>query len=160
MTDQTNLPQATKKPQKVIEPTAIVKQAIDLMVHEGSHRDDAAKAVGMLPKSLYKALAKSHVKRYFNQQLEVLRTAARARNFHRLEAIREQDGNPMAAVNAIKTLEGLATDQEHNRGATMPMQPGLIIVIEQPKQSIEHRPIVDVSPTSGSDNRWSDREED
>jgi hypothetical protein len=136
----------TKTDAKPLQPTRIVMQAIDMMVHEGTHRNDAAKAVGMLPKSLYKALAKPHVKRYFNQQLEVLRTAARARNFRRLEEIREQDSNPMAAVNAIKTLEGLAADQEINRGSAMPMQPGLIIVIEQP--STKQQPIVDVTPVA------------
>jgi hypothetical protein len=135
----------TKQAEKALQPTKIVMQAIDLMVHEGSHRNDAAKAVGMLPKSLYKALAKPHVKRYFNQQLEVLRTAARARNFHRLEALREQDTNPMAAVNAIKTLEGLAVDQETNPVGSRPT-PGLQIVIVQPGAEPKQSPIIDVTP--------------
>jgi len=144
-----NLPARAKKTdQKMLEPTQIVKQAIDMMVHEGSHRDDAAKAVGMLPKSLYKALAKPHVKRYFNQQLEVLRTAARARNFHRLEAIREQDSNPMAAVNAIKTLEGMAAEQEANPASHVKPLPGLIIVVQQPAASA---PTIDVTPNQSSD---------
>jgi hypothetical protein len=127
---------------KQLQPTAIVREAIDMMVHIGTHRDDAAKAVGMLPKSLYKALAKPHVKRYFNGQLEVLRTAARARNFHRLESIREQDGNPMAAVNAIKALEGLAADQELNPAARAQV-PGLQIVIVQGGSAA---PMINVTP--------------
>jgi hypothetical protein len=128
---------------KPLQPTKIVREAIDMMVHIGTHRDEAAKAVGMLPKSLYKALAKPHVKRYFNEQLEVLRTAARARNFHRLESIREQDSNPMAAVNAIKTLEQLS-EESSNRGAGLPTQPGLQIVIVQ--APAKHPPIIDVTP--------------
>ena len=135
---------------KELQPTAIVRKAIDMMVHIGTHRDDAAKAVGMLPKSLYKALAKPHVKRYFNAQLEVLRTAARARNFHRLETIREQDSNPMAAVNAIKALEGLVADQEANP-AGRAIVPGLQIVIVtgggQPARTIGPAPVIDVTPT-------------
>jgi hypothetical protein len=132
---------------KELQPTAIVREAIDMMVHFGTHRDDAAKAVGMLPKSLYKALAKPHVKRYFNAQLEVLRTAARARNFHRLEEIREQDSNPMAAVNAIKALEGLAADQEANP-ASAARAPGLVIVIQNgtPTPKVIGPAAIDVTP--------------
>jgi hypothetical protein len=75
MTDDTDKPmhKLTATDPKPLQPTAIFREAIDMMVHIGTHRDDAAKAVGMLPKSLYKALAKPHVKRYFNAQLEVLR---------------------------------------------------------------------------------------
>ena len=132
MTDDTDKPmhKLTATDPKPLQPTAIFREAIDMMVHIGTHRDDAAKAVGMLPKSLYKALAKPHVKRYFNAQLEVLRTAARARNFHRLESIREQLSNPMAAVNAIKALEGLAVDQEANPAGRAQVA-GLQIVIVQ-----------------------------
>jgi hypothetical protein len=137
----------TKPSKKELQPTTIVMKAVDMMVHEGTHRDVAAKAVGMLPKSLYKALAKPHVKRYFNQQLEVLRTAARARNFHRLEVIREQDSNPMAAVNAIKALEGLAIEQEANPAGKAQVTPGLIIVVQQPREATKQPPIVvDVTP--------------
>jgi hypothetical protein len=138
---------------KELQPTAIVREAIDMMVHIGTHRDEAAKAVGMLPKSLYKALAKPHVKRYFNQQLEVLRTAARARNFHRLEEIREQGSNPMAAVNAIKALEGLVADQEANPAGRAQV-PGLSIVIiqggAQPARTIG--PTIDVTPNAPSED--------
>lgn len=145
-----DLPKITEKE---LQPTAIVQKAIDMMVHIGTHRDEAAKAVGMLPKSLYKALAKPHVKRYFNAQLEVLRTAARARNFHRLESIREQDNNPMAAVNAIKALEGLAADQEANPAGRAQVA-GLQIVIIQGGQPMRttgpgH---IDVTPNPPSED--------
>jgi hypothetical protein len=143
----------TKEPRE-LQPTAIVREAIDMMVHLGTHRDEAAKAVGMLPKSLYKALAKPHVKRYFNTQLEVLRTAARARNFHRLESIREQDSNPMAAVTAIKALEGLVAEQEANPAGRTQM-PGLQIVIVQGGgaiRSIGPEPaLIDVTPNEPED---------
>ena len=80
------------------------------MVWEGHRRDDAAKAVGMLPKSLYNAFRKHHVRQHYRDQLQVLRTSERARNIHALVRIRDQDENNMAAIAAVKALERMGDD--------------------------------------------------
>jgi hypothetical protein len=64
-----------KSEHKSLMPSGKVREALDLMIWSGHHRDDAAKAVGLLPKSLYNALRKPHVKQYYAQGLEVLRPA-------------------------------------------------------------------------------------
>lgn len=152
MTKQSpNLPAtASKSSPATLEPTGKVRKAIELMVFEGHQRKDAALAAGIKDKSLYNALAKPHVKHFYNRLLEVLRTSARARNFHRLEEIREQSTNPMAAVNAIKTLESLADTPP--LGSSAPRLPGLVfiinqagtasVVVDQPQSSI-----IDVTPS-------------
>jgi hypothetical protein len=61
----------TRPKSKLPETSPLVRKAIELMVWEGHRRDDAAKAVGLLPKSLYNALRKHHVKRYYVEQLDV-----------------------------------------------------------------------------------------
>jgi hypothetical protein len=114
---------------KIREPSAAVRRAVDLMVYEGHHRDAAAKAVGMLPKSLYNAFRKHHVLSYYRTCLQVLRESARARNIHALEEVRDQTGNQMARVNAVKALEQLSEEQIAHGG---PVQaPGLVIQIVQ-----------------------------
>jgi hypothetical protein len=78
--------------------------------------------------SLYNSLRKRHVLAYFNAQLDVLRTAARPRNFHRLEEIRDHSDNAMASVSAIKELEKGAVEAVNNPQAAQRM-PGLVIYI-------------------------------
>jgi hypothetical protein len=97
-------------------PSSIVRKAIELMVWEGYDRATAAKAAGMLPKSLYYAFRKTHVKQFYLAELEVLRTSERSRNIHRLCEIRDAANN-MPAVVAAKTLEGM------DEGAARPGSP-------------------------------------
>jgi hypothetical protein len=58
-----------------------------------------------------------------------LRTSERARNIHVLAEIREQTGNQMARVQAVKTLEQIS-DAEQQTGRGSQLTPGLVIVIE------------------------------
>jgi hypothetical protein len=111
------------------------------MVWEGHHRDEAAKAVGMLPKSLYNAFRKHHVRAFYLAQLEVLRTSERARNIHTLCEVRDQTDNQMARVNAVKALEQLE-DQAHTDSGKQRL-PGLQIVIIQPPAPPQ--PVIDVT---------------
>jgi hypothetical protein len=60
--------------------------------------------------------------------LEVLRTSALARNFHRLEEIAAQDDNPMAAVAAIRQM-GKRDEISDARAAIGAQTPGLTIQI-------------------------------
>jgi hypothetical protein len=122
-------------------PSAKVRAALELMVWQGAHRDDAAKAAGLRPKSLYHALQKAHCKAWYLGQLDVLRTSGRARRFHRLEQLAEQDDNRMAAVAAIRLAEG-QVESGTTRGNMLPSVPGLIVqIVDQRPLQIEPKTI-------------------
>jgi hypothetical protein len=106
-------------------------QAIDLMLWEGMTRNEAAKALGMNPKSLANAFREPRVKQYWRAGLEALAISACARNIHRLETIRDAADN-MPAVQAIRMLEELTTAEGARAGLPGVRSPGLQIVILQP----------------------------
>lgn len=111
-----------------------VKAAVDAMVWQGLKRDDAAKAAGLQDNSLYVALRKPDVKRYYLDQLEVLRTSDRARRYHRLMELGEQNDNKAAAVSALVALKG--EDEQQVSAGGVGRSAGITIVIEtgsQPK---------------------------
>lgn len=108
--------------------TGRLKRAIDAMVWEGLKRDDAAASAGMTVHSVREALRRPHVKAYYLQQLDVLRTSERARNLLALTEVRDQRDNQMARVQAVKALEQLS-DTDQGRGGAAPAQPGLTIQI-------------------------------
>lgn len=129
--------------------TGPLKEALDYLVFTGVKTDLAAAAAhaGITAHAIRCALEKPHVKAYYEAQLVVLRTSERARNIHTLLAVRDQENNQMARVNAVQALERIE-DQSlsagHQRSA-----PGLVIVIEAgavmghipqqaPKPLIEH----------------------
>ncbi len=105
--------------------TGRVKVALDAMVWEGLTRDNAAQAASLSVHGLREALRKPHVKAYYNSQLEVLRTSERARNIHRLIAIRDAADN-MPAVQAIDRLERL---DEQRAAAAQQAAPGFVIQV-------------------------------
>jgi hypothetical protein len=139
-----NRRQAASAARKPLRAPPLVRRAIELMVWEGHHRDDAAKAVGMLAKSLYNAFRKHHVRQYYREQLQVLRTSEMARNIHALVRIRDQDQNKMAAVAAARPL--MRDDDMPPAGSGPLMTPGFTIVIEQPRPPALPQPIIDVTP--------------
>jgi hypothetical protein len=108
--------------------TEKVRIAIDAMVWQGLPRREAAQVAGISEHGLYKAFAKPPVKAAYLAALEVLRTSALARNFHRLEAIAAQDDNPMAAVAAIRQM-GKRDELSDPRGNIGTQSPGLTIQI-------------------------------
>jgi hypothetical protein len=73
-------------------------------------------------------LKKPHVKQAYLAELEVLRLSARARAFHRLVELSEQNDNRGAAVAAVRTMV-LEGQGEAQRGFGVTQSPGLTIVI-------------------------------
>jgi len=126
------------KPAKPLKVTGKNKVALDLMVWEGLKRSEAAEKAGLTDHSLYVALTKPHVKAYYIQQCEVLRTSGRARRIHRLEQMQEQDDNKAAVVNAILALERLG-DSQVTGAAGQSATPGVIIQIltQAPVQQVQ-----------------------
>lgn len=111
--------------------TGKLRNAINYMVWEGLDRTEAAQKATLADHSLREALKKPHVKRFYLDQLDVLRTSARARNIHRLMEIRDAADN-MPAVQAIKVLEQLSEEQAVG-ASYVRSSPGVTIVIESGK---------------------------
>lgn len=121
--------------------TARVRAAVQAMVWDGLQRREAAAKAGLAEHSLYQALRKPLVRRFYLSELDVLRTSERARNIHALTAIRDQTDNKMATVAAVKALEQLDDSPAH--AGTQRSAPGVTIVINgnAPVQAIEHSPV-------------------
>ena len=120
--DKTQLAR-NKQPTPRITPR--VKDAIDAMVERGIDMQQAAAETGLTTRAIRLAFDRPHVLAYYRAQCQVLRTAHRARNIHRLAEIRDADNN-MPAVNAIKALEQLADTQTER---TTHASPGVTIRI-------------------------------
>lgn len=146
------VPQSTDKTAPALKITRKVRAAIDGMVWEGLNRADAAQRAGLKDNSLYVALTRPDVKRYYLQQCDVLRLSGRARRIHRLEAIVEQDENKQAAVNACRALDG-HEDTAASMGYVQ-RQPGVTIVINSgpmmaQDQTEAAKPLIEHGPSSG-----------
>lgn len=106
--------------------TPRIRRVIDAIVFDGRTRNEAAQDEGITENAAYQALRKPAVLAYWNEQLKVLRSGARARNLHRAFEIRDQDGNLTAAMQALKWLE----PQEHqgvNVSINNTFAPGIVI---------------------------------
>lgn len=134
--------------------TGKLKTALHAMIWLGMKRAEAAAHSGLKEQSLYVALARPHVRGYYLQQLEVLRTSERARNIHTLAEVRDQTSNQMARVTAVKALEQLEDQPASVAARANP--PGLVIVIQSPalmehQRSIEAKPLIEHDPISQTD---------
>lgn len=104
-------------------------RALNYMIEEGKPRKEAATLAGMTDHGLREALRRPHVRKWYFEQLDVLRTGERVRNFLALCEVRDQKENHTARVNAIRALEQMEDQQVTAR--SLPPAPGVVIVIEQ-----------------------------
>lgn len=134
--------------------TGKLKVALDEMLFKASCRADAAEAAGMTDHGLREAMKKAHVKAYYSQGLEVLRTSERARNIFALAKVRDSSDNGMAVVSAAKALEQLA-DVAPPVGSGPHDRPGVVIqIINQPArdpQGPQPGAVIDLTPTPSAD---------
>jgi hypothetical protein len=149
--DISRTPKPVQIGNRTVKMTGRVRAAVSLMVWNGLKRDDAAKAVGLQPNSLYVAMRKPDVKSLYLTECESFRLSGKARRLHRLEEIAASDKNLNAAVAAIRTAESLEPDMALRSG--MVQSPGLCIVITDSRAS--PRPIaphtIDVTPIEPDD---------
>lgn len=139
-----------------------LKAALDDMTWNGTPWDEAARKANLTVRAMRLALQRPHVLKYLRAQRGVLLAQASAQNFHRLEALRDQDENKNAAVAAARTLEGLANEALGARtGITIggsgsagyvidltEPTPGVCIqIIERPKQEQQPGVTIDVTPS-------------
>jgi hypothetical protein len=104
---------------------------------------------------LREAFKKAHVKAYYNQGLDVLRTSERARNISALVEVRDKAGNQMARVQAAKALEQLSEEEARRLPAGGHVSlPGLTIqIINAPAPALPTRgQTIDVTPESSRDD--------
>jgi hypothetical protein len=99
--------------------TKRIREAVDTMVTRGIAYDAAAREHGIATRHMRLALSKPHVSAYYQAQLQVLRGARAARNFHRLCEIADRQDN-MPAVQALRTLEMLGDEQTTRPTAPSP----------------------------------------
>jgi hypothetical protein len=89
---------------------------------------------------MYLGLEKPEVARHWNSQLVVLRRGESAANVHALAGVRDESGNAMAKVAAVKVLEQLDNEAAQRSPAGSVSSPGLTIVIQHAASSAIERP--------------------
>lgn len=112
-----------------LQVTGKLKRALDAMVWQALDRAEAAAQSGMSDHGLREALRKKHVKAYYKEQCDVLRTSALAKNIHAMLDVRDQKDNHTARVAAVKMLQAWDQD-EQAPAAGMAQRPGVVIVIK------------------------------
>ena len=123
--------------------TRRVKDAINAMVERGLDLQAAAAHAGLSTYRFRLALEKPHVNAFYRAQCDVFRGSTLARNIHRLCEIRDAEDN-MPAVNAIKTLMGIETEQTNNKQTT---SPGVTIrIVNVAATPAQHQIDVQASP--------------
>jgi hypothetical protein len=143
-TDISRTPKPVQIGNRTVKITGRVREAVSLMVWNGLKRDDAAKAVGLQPNSLYVAMRKPDVKSLYLIECESFRLSGKARRLHRLEEIAASDRNLNAAVAAIRVAESLEPDPTLRSG--MVTSPGLVITIVNPAPVRPVAPTIDITP--------------
>jgi len=126
--------------------TGRLKEALDLVVNEGTDPYEAAAKVGLHARSMRLALARKHVLAYLRAQREVLRQRASAQNIFHAVKMRESSTNEMAKLGAMKFIE--AIEETPRLGAGQPSVPGLCVVIvgAQPAPLAAEPVALDVTP--------------
>ena len=159
------MPLATA-PSRSLEPRprpipAGVKAACLMMIYEPTDFITAAKANGLKPETLRRWLHRPEVIGLLRKERAAFRAAICAGNERVLASIRdEEDGNQMARVHAIKTLEQL--DTEATAHPLVPRAPGFVIIVGQsPPLPIGQQPpappmMVDVIPVNRPDKAETD----
>jgi hypothetical protein len=88
-----------------------LKTALDMMTWEGLQWDEAALKANLTVRAMRLALKRPAVLKYLRAERGVLLASASGQNLHALARLRDQRENRAAAVQATRTLEGLASEQ-------------------------------------------------
>jgi hypothetical protein len=157
MTDDHQRPQSRKLVTQKVGPvdkrrrprglTRAIRTAIDAIVHDRCNRDEACKRAGITERALYLALEKPEVAAHWNSQIVVLRAGERAHNIFALVDVRDGSVNPMARVQAARSLESMADAAPFSGGTTDHNRPGVVIqIINAPQQPLAAGVVIDLTP--------------
>jgi hypothetical protein len=124
--------------------TGRLLRAITEMVWSGASRKQAAATAGMTDHSLRQALRRPHVIAHYRRELGILRESGRARAFHRLEELGQQDENKAAAVKACQIVLGEG-DDDRASGPGRALIPGFVIVIKDAPPAPAS--LIDITPS-------------
>jgi hypothetical protein len=132
-----------REPARAVRLPEGVKLAIIEMVETGANFISAAKSNGLQPQTMRRWLGRAECISFLRRERARFRATICAQNEAVLAQIRDDcDGNQMARVAAIKTLEGL--DQEPSRQAGDTQTPGIVLKIVNVMPSPS--PAIDVTP--------------
>jgi hypothetical protein len=139
-----------------------LKAALDDMTWNGTAWEEAALKANLTVRAMRLALKRPQVLRYLRAERGVLLASASSQNIHALARLRDQDEHRTAAVQAARTLEGLASDQfePSSRGSgavgaragwmidlSEDQKAGVVIIIQPPTAAPQTPgPMIDVKP--------------
>lgn len=122
--DQPTTP-AQPNPRRRVTPRVIV--AVKAIVWEGQELDEAARTAGLTTHALRLALQRRHVLTFMKAERDQFRAYVSAQNIHRAKQIRDQSGNAMAQLGAIKYLDSI--DDEPGAVAARSRSPGVVFLV-------------------------------
>lgn len=136
-----------------------LKRALDLMVYgdEDGNRYDhvtAPRKVDYSNVSMRKALQRPDVLRYLNEQKQVFRKSLSAGNIHVLGEIRDDSGNAMARLGAVKLLEQMDQQAPAQSAANRNVTPGVVVVINANREAplIDHQRVIEINPLQSNED--------
>jgi len=153
--DQT--PAKTDKP-KPARIRGKLKLALDLMVYgkDGKRFDHvtAPREVGFTGSAMRKALERADVQRYLSEQKQVFRKSLSAGNIHVLGEIRDDSGNAMARLGAVKLLEQMDQQAPSQSAAARNVTPGVVVVINANREAplIDHQRVIEINPLQSNED--------
>jgi len=106
-----------------------MKRVIAYLLDTEDDLTKAAAHAGMAMYLAFRYMRQTHVRRFLLEQRQIRIDAARAGNVRALVDIRDDSANKMAAVQAIRTLEGMGLDNEPGQ-STQRQSAGITIIIE------------------------------
>jgi len=112
---------------KPLRVTGRLKRTLDLMTWSPMTDSEACAQTGMRLPALRIALQRPHVRAYYRGQREVLREREGPANIRALVAVRDDTGNAMARVQAVKALESIGDTAADT--AQRVQAPGIVIMI-------------------------------
>jgi hypothetical protein len=147
-----DIPAETDK-RKRLQVRGKLKRAVDLLIYgdESGKRYDhitAARAANYHPASMRKALELPHVIAYLRKQKQVFRESVSGANIHVLREIRDDSGNAMARLGAVKLLEDDGTQRRGTNVQVNVMTPGVMVDLtaKQVAPLIDHQEIIELNP--------------
>jgi hypothetical protein len=132
-----------REPARTVRLPEGVKRAIIEMVETGADFISAAKSNGLQPQTMRRWLGRAEAISFLRRERARFRATICAQNEAVLAQIRDdRDGNQMARVHAIKTLEQLDEDASLRRASDVP-SPGVTIRV----LNVTPQAPIDVTPT-------------
>lgn len=113
-------PIPTKTEPRALQVKGRLTNALKSIVWQGNEIVQAARAAGMNPSVVRKALAKPHVIAFLKAERDVFRAYVASQNIHHAVKLRKS-GNAMAKLGAIKYLDGVSDERTGSQALT----PGL-----------------------------------